>query len=138
MRRFFIITGIIIAVIILGIILLDKPHRTRADDLIDEEASFVLVISSLTCNYCTQYKNGAIKEYNEDPIIPLIILELETDFEGNLNNVKSFYKRYNLHMDDKWGVPVTYVIKKGKFVDTEGIKRPLTIEDLRDYAKKGK
>lgn len=138
MKRFFIITGIIIAVIILGIILLDKPHRTRADDLIDEEASFVLVISSLTCHYCTQYKNGVIKEYNEDPIIPLIILELETDFEGNLNNVKSFYKRYNLHMDDEWGVPVTYVIKKGKFIDTDGKSEPLSIDVLKDYARKGK
>ena len=136
MKRFFIITGIIIMVNRYN--LLDKPYRTKADDLIEEEASFVLVISSLNCNYCTKYKNEAIKEYKEDPILPLVILELETDFEGNRNNVKSFYKNHNLQMDEKWGVPVTYVIKDGKFIDNKGKFGALSIDVLRDYASKGK
>lgn len=82
--------------------------------MIEEEKSFVLVVSREGCTYCESYA-PVIKEVSEEEQIPIYVIDIATftDEEAEeFNESNSFLKR------GKWGTPTTLVLKGKEVIDT--------------------
>lgn len=140
MKKFLTITGIIVAALILGIILLGgKSQVEKVEKAIEDGDSFVLVISSLDCQVCKNYKDFTLTYYEEDPILPLYVLEIEDAFKNDVNRLYDFLIRYELIVtqEDGYSTPTTYIFKDGDFQiigenDKKGKEGPIPLGELKD------
>lgn len=140
MKKFLTITGIIVAALILGIILLGgKSQVEKVEKAIEDGDSFVLVISSLDCPACKNYKDFTLTYYEEDPIIPLYVLEIEDSFKNDANRLYEFLIRYELidSPEDNFSTPTTFIVKNGTFKsigenDKKGKEGPIPLGELKD------
>lgn len=82
--------------------------------MIEEEKTFILVVSREGCTYCESYA-PVIEELSEEEQIPIYVIDIATftDEEADeFNESNSFLKR------GEWGTPTTLVLKGTEVIDT--------------------
>lgn len=118
MKKFLIISGVVLAGLIFAIILLSKSSKVVIVDQNELDAkfkngeTFVMVIGLTTCRNCINYKNNTLKKYSyQDDSLPVYMLYSDESF-GTQTEAETFYIQHGItHFEN---VPTTFLVENGQ------------------------
>ena len=148
MKKLLIIIGVSAAIIIAGILFIKDNPVEKIEKAINNQESFVLVISQSVCDVCDKYKKDTLDKYAKNPLIPLYILEVdinpnkEPDKAQEIENFLYKHRLLSTFDDEECALltPTTYVVKNGVFTKWDrnceiyvGKRGNISLAELYEY-----